>query len=406
MTPNFRRLRRPRAALALAAGLVIAGAGIGQAAAGDAPVPPPKPLDAAVHDAVTAPKVPGVTARITFRNNLLPAGTLPEDAGSPLLSGADGRVWLAGDGRLRLELQSRGGDSQIVSDGRTVSYYDAAQNTAVRMALPSEGERRSGKHGDAKGHDHEPPTLSDVRKGLERLAEKATVGGARPRSLAGRPAYELSLSPRHDGGLLGAASLAWDAERGVPLRAALTAQGQQDPVLALEATDISYEAVPAETFAVGPPPGAKVTELSRSDVRQKARRHRGSREGTAVEGLDAVRAAVPFDVAAPKQLVGLDRREVRLIDGPDGRRGAVVVYGRGLGALAVVQQPAGAKAPGDRRGRDFEANLPKVAIEGATASELSTALGTVLRFERGGVSYTLVGSLPATAAEAAARELP
>ncbi len=411
MTPMIRRLRRPRTALALTAGLVIAGAGIGQAAVGDAPVPPPKPLDAAVHDALNAPKVPGVTAHVTFRNNLLPSGSLPQGAGSPLLSGAEGRVWLAGDGRLRLELQSSSGDAQIVSDGKTFSYYDAAQNTAFRMPVPAEGDRGGHGPGDAKDHDgakrHGPPTLVEVQKGLERLASKATVSGAQPRSLAGRPAYELSVSPKHDGGLLGAASLAWDAERGVPLRAALTAQGQADPVLSLEATDISYEPVPASTFAVGPPAGAKVTELDRAQVEQKAKRHKGhDRPGKDVEGLAAVRAAVPFELAAPKQLVGLDRRQVRLIGGPDGRKGAVVIYGRGLGALAVVQQPAAPAKPGDRRERDFQANLPKVSIEGATASELSTALGTALRFERGGVSTTVVGSLPATAAEAAARELP
>jgi len=411
MSPIISRLRRPRTALALAAGLVIAGAGIGQAAVGDVQPPPPKPLDVALHDALNAPEVPGLTAHITFRNNLLPSGTLPKGAGSPLLSGADGRVWLAGDGRLRLELQSSAGDAQVVSDGKTLSYYDAAQNTAVRMAVPAQGDHAKDGPGDATDHsgpdEHGPPTLADVRKGLEQLAQKATLSGAQPRSLAGRPAYEVSVSPQHDGGLLGAASLAWDAERGVPLRAALTAQGQQDPVLSLEATDISYEPIPASTFAVGPPAGAKITELDRAQVEQKAKRHHGSdRKGKDVQGLDAVRAAVPFELAAPKQLVGLDRREVRLIDGPDGHRGAAVIYGQGLGALAVIQQPAAPAKPGDRRERDFTANLPKVSIEGATASELSTALGTALRFDRHGVSTTVVGSLPATAAEAAARELP
>ena len=37
--------------------------------------------------------------------------------------------------------------------------------------------------------------------------------------------------------------------------------------------------------------------------------------------------------------------------------------------------------------------------------ELATALGTVLRFDRGGVRYTVIGSVPPAAAEAAARAL-
>ena len=50
-------------------------------------------------------------------------------------------------------------------------------------------------------------------------------------------------------------------------------------------------------------------------------------------------------------------------------------------------------------------SLPKISINGATGQELDTALGTVLRFERGGVAYTVLGSVPPTAAEAAARAL-
>ncbi len=46
-----------------------------------------------------------------------------------------------------------------------------------------------------------------------------------------------------------------------------------------------------------------------------------------------------------------------------------------------------------------------MSINGATGQELSTPLGTVLTFTRGGVSYTVLGSVPATAAELAARAL-
>ena len=45
------------------------------------------------------------------------------------------------------------------------------------------------------------------------------------------------------------------------------------------------------------------------------------------------------------------------------------------------------------------ASNPTVSINGAKGQELSTPLGTVLTFTRGGVSYTVLGSVPATAAE-------
>ena len=46
-----------------------------------------------------------------------------------------------------------------------------------------------------------------------------------------------------------------------------------------------------------------------------------------------------------------------------------------------------------------------VLVEVHDERELDTALGTVLTFTRGNVAYTVLGSVPAAAAEAAARAL-
>ncbi len=49
--------------------------------------------------------------------------------------------------------------------------------------------------------------------------------------------------------------------------------------------------------------------------------------------------------------------------------------------------------------------LQELSIDGATGYELATALGTLVQFERDGVAYTIIGSVPPAAAEAAARAL-
>ena len=63
------------------------------------------------------------------------------------------------------------------------------------------------------------------------------LSDAQPTDVAGRPAYSVSASPKHDGGLLGSVQLAWDAEQGVPLGAGIYAQGSSTPVLALTVKD-------------------------------------------------------------------------------------------------------------------------------------------------------------------------
>ena len=72
----------------------------------------------------------------------------------------------------------------------------------------------------------------------------------------------MKVSPKHDGGLLGYAELAWDAQHGVPLRVAIYPQGSSNPVLELAATEVSYGSVPSSAVDVAPPAGAKTVDLS------------------------------------------------------------------------------------------------------------------------------------------------
>ena len=386
----MRRLRTAstRHLLAFAAAVVVlaAGAAVARAALGGASAPPAKPLDRAVYDAVSAPDVAGITARIHFTNDLLPSGSLPEGSTSPLISGADGRLWLGNDGQLRLELQSDSGDAQIVADGQRFMVYDATSNTAYTGALSEEQPQKPQA-------DHQP-TLAGVDKALAHLEQMWTLSGAQPGTTAGRPSYSVRISPKDDGGLLGAAELAWDSAHGVPLRAAVYAQGQATPVLELKATHVSYGALPASTFSVKAPAGAKLTRIS-----QAAPPAGGLHSSSDVTGAAAVAKAVDFRLAAPKTLAGLPLQQVRLIKSHAGT-GAVSTYGQGLGAILVLQSKA-------KGGEDplSKLRLPRIAIGDATGSELATALGTVLTFQRHGVSYVVAGSVPPLAAENAARGL-
>jgi outer membrane lipoprotein-sorting protein len=367
----------------LAATVALAlSAGFAQAALDGADKPDPKPLDRAILDAVNAPAVEGVSARVTFTNGLLPAGSLPGDAVSPLAEGAEGRLWLAADGRARLELQSEAGDAQIVAGSDRVTVYDSASETAYVLPV-TRGAKRE--------HEDEPATLTDVRRGLDRLATAWSLSGAQPTTTAGRPTYTVRIAPKDDGGLLGAAELAWDAINGVPLRAAVYAQGQDDPVLELEADEVSYDAIPASTFEADPPAGTRIVEVdpvTGQDAHGKP---------TRVRGVEAVQRELDFELSAPEELAGLPRTVVRLVN-VSGKPGALSVYGEGMGAILVLQHAAGPE------GKPALA-LPKVNIDGATGTELATPLGTVVTFRRGDVSYIVVGSVPPVAAENAARGL-
>jgi outer membrane lipoprotein-sorting protein len=407
----LRRLPTSRLIALFAAAALIVGGGTAVAVAvtSSAPKPPAKPLPQAIHDALGAPAVKGVTATISFTNKLIDDSSI--QGGNALLKGATGRLW-ATKNQLRLELQSgSGGDSQLVVNDRTWWAYDASSNTVYRGTLPAHKADKAGR----EKANHGVPSVADITKKLNEAAKSAVLSGAIPSTVAGQSAYTLRVGPKHDGGLLGAVEVGWDAVNGVPLRAAVYAQGSNTPVLELSATNVKFGDVPASDFAVTPPSGAKVVRVSQPSNTQTAKAKaqakgakRRAQAAEKVRGLSAVSAAVPFKLSAPAKLAGLPRQDVRLLDW-GGHPAALVTYGQNLGGIAVIERQPDAKGakhaqPGKGRG-DGEGRLPTLSINGATGTELATALGTVVQFDRGGVSYVVIGSVPPQAAEAAARGL-
>ena len=360
----FRRL--PLHRLLLLCGLVIALGASATALAfalGSGPTPPPKPLAEAIHDALGTPAVEGVSASIVLTDHLLEGANLAsggqggELTSSPLVTGASGRLWIANDGRVRLELQSQKGDTQILYDGHTLSLYDAATNTLYRYTVPAGS---NGSSSDTPTDHHEVPSVSKIEEAISHLSQHADVSGATPTDVAGQPAYTVRISPKEGGSLFGGVELSFDAVHGVPLRAAIYSSTSSAPVIELAASEISYGPVADSVFAVEPPANAKVEEVSSA----------GS-GGAHPSGPSAHEAGRP----------------------------KITTYGHGSTAIAVLEGKAqkGASEPLE--------GLPKVTINGVSASELRTELGTVLSFERSGVRYVLAGSVTPVAIEALARGL-
>ena len=362
----LRRLSLSR--LLLLCGLVVA-VGVSAtalaSALGSGPTPPPKPLAVAVHEALSGPSVEGVSATVQLTDHLLEGANLASGDGeasqltsSPLLSGASGRLWIAKDGRVRLELQSEKGDTQILYDGHTVSLYDGSTNTLYRYKVPAHEE------GAPAAEHHEPPTVAKIEEAISRLQRHANVSGATPTDVAGHAAYTVRISPNEGGSLFGGAELSWDAVHGVPLRTAIYSSTSSSPVIELAATGISYGPVEASVFEFQAPSNAKVEEVVLPD------KHTAKHTGSSTQGGDH-----------PK----------------------LTTHGDGPSTIAVLESKtrAGAKqsAPALPEG------LQKVKVGSIEATELPTELGTLLSFERSGVRYLLAGAVGPAALEALARGL-
>jgi outer membrane lipoprotein-sorting protein len=376
--------RLPLSRLILLCGVVVAaGASLTALASaiGSGPTPQSKALPVAVHDALTAPPVDGFSANVKLTNHLLEGVNLASGssagagqlASSPLLSGASGRLWVAKDGRVRLELQAEKGDTQIYYDGHTVSMYDASSNTAYRYT-PAHGATpnpsgtpyaplaKTPSGTDTTGH--EPPSVAKIEEGISKLKQHANVSGATPGDVAGQPTYTVRISPNEGGSLIGGAELSWDATHGTPLRAAIFSSTSSSPVIELAATDeVSYGPVAASVFEFKPPAGAKVQDVK-----------------------------MPEKSASSKPTTAPDA----------GSHPKVTQHGHGIGSVVVAEQT---QSSGQKAASTLPEGLPKVKINGLTGTELPTALGTILSFERSGVQYVLGGFVAPSTIEAVARGL-
>ncbi|HEX5224412.1 MAG TPA: outer membrane lipoprotein carrier protein LolA [Solirubrobacteraceae bacterium] len=358
----LRRLHLSR--LLLVCGAVVAlGAGLAAIASalGSGPTPAPLPLAQAVENALNAPRVDGVSARITFTNHLLEGANLAGGgdgggsiASNPLVSGASGRLWVASDGRMRIELQSEKGDTEIIYDGHTVSVYDTANNAIYRYT--PEQHATDGPADDQGA----PPSIADVERAIAHLREHAVVSGATPSDVAGQPAYTVRISPKEGGSLLGGAEVSFDAGHGLPLRTAIYSSKSSAPVVELAATEVSYGPVDSSVFSLAAPSDASVHVIEPGGGK------------TAEE--------------AP--------------DGQDGH-GKLTGHGHGISTIGVLETPDHSAR---KQGGPLE-QLPTVSVKGTSASELRTALGTILTFERSGVRYVVAGAVEAGQVEALAREL-
>ena len=414
---RFLRTVSTQRLLAILVGSIIAvaaGTAIAVGATSGGPVPPRASLAQALHRAATAPQVNGISARIKFTNNLISSSDL--QGSDPILNGASGRLWVSNDGRLRLELQGQNGDAQAALDNGKFSIYDPMSNTVYEGSLPAQGSTSK----DKAGAKDTIPSVAQIQTQLNQLLQHVNLVGPTPRNVAGQPAYKIQLSPKHDGGLLGDVQLAWDAAHGIPLGIAIYSTQSNAPVLELKATHISFGPVASSDLSIQPPAGAKTVQVSPTATgagakpgatahgkRAAARRGKGQAD---VTGVAAVQAHLPFTLAAPNSLVGLPRQSVELLDW-GGSPAALATYGQGLGGIAVIEQSASSSQTSSQSQSQSSGSghpglsLPTVSINGHSGQELATALGTVIRYTNGPVQYTVLGSVPATAAEAAAKAL-
>jgi outer membrane lipoprotein-sorting protein len=217
---------------------------------------------------------------------------------SSLVSGSHTlRVWYDGPNRIRLALLGQLGESDLVRNGTDLWSWSSKSNTATHWTVPA------GEHGPTMG-----PTGTAGQGTTPQAAAEAALKAINPSTLvatdptatvAGRPAYVLSLVPRDARSLVGSVRIAIDGKTHIPTRVQVFARGASTPAFQVGYTSFTTSRPSASVFGFSPPPGATVKQGSHPSAtrepRMKAHDH-GSAPQVVGQGWTSVLVShVPSD---------------------------------------------------------------------------------------------------------------
>ena len=410
MSENTRAGRAPARTLALILGLLLVAA-LGAAAVAmqaQAQGAPPEELseEELLSRITAAPEnAPDFSATVTVEQTLVPEGLLGASQGNANAASGprSARIWYSGPDQFRAELQGQNGDQIFVKNGSKVSSYDGAENTLRTGEKPETGE------------EQRPEQAASPEKINEILAEISPTSDLRtgpPVEVADRWAYPLTLEPKDKSlTLVERAEAFVDAEAFVPLSFELYAENVPEPVVRYAASDFRVGDVPDDRFRIETPPGAEVVPMEEHGEERGEEGH--DREPQQVASVEEAQGLVGFPV---EQLAtapgGRELLEIRVT----GSEAVIQTYGSGWGTVTLVQKPESAEesradepreetSSREEDGRGGEFQVPTVDLGGVEAKEISTPIGTALSWNADGVTYRLVGSVPAAELEEAARGL-
>lgn len=200
----------------------------------------------------------------------LPTGSSDGSDPTALLSGEHTlRVWTDGHDRSRVSVIGDNEETSVIRNGSDVWTYASADRSARHATIDPSAV---GTHDEAAVPEGAPNTPQEaaeqVLAAIDPTTEVTTSGTAR---VAGRPAYELVLTPASgEDTLVRAVSMAIDAETHLVLQVTVLAEGADQPALQVGFSSIDYDTPDADLFAFTPPAGTTVEELAAPEGRKSA----------------------------------------------------------------------------------------------------------------------------------------
>ena len=181
-----------------------------------------------------------------------------------LLSGSQtARVYVDGPTNVRVQIKDPLAERNIVSNGSDAWLYDSQTNTATHAEIPADleatiEEKLAALQVLAPADLSTPAQVAD--RFLAEIDPSTTVSVGADGEVAGRPVYELVLTPKTTETLVESVAISVDSETGLPLQLVVRANGQEAPAFEVGFTSINFSTPSSDLFEFTPPAGATVEE--------------------------------------------------------------------------------------------------------------------------------------------------
>jgi outer membrane lipoprotein-sorting protein len=329
-------------AVPVAAIVTVVGAGtvpgfLARAGAGTPDLPPLSPAEL-LAKAGSAQFVPfSGTVRLTSDLGLPSLGGLGGTSGTvtDLLSGVhDANVWVGGPDQIRIALPAPLAETAWIRNGNDVWAWDSSAQQVVHASIPAGHDGAGGAADETTASPVPDPTRETPADFAQALLDKVTpttaVSVDASRFVAGRPAYELVISPRSSTSTIGTASLSIDAATGLPLDVRITPRDSATPAFEFGFTHIDPAAPAASNFSFTPPPGATVVQatdpsaLLSPGLAGRFQRRSGQEPGPGGDVTPTPDGVATPPAAPPVTVIGTGWDSVAIVSGqslPQGVRG-------------------------------------------------------------------------------------
>ncbi len=378
----------PAGAVALAGALTASTMISTAQASPELPVRTPAQLLASVAGR-TAP-LPALTGTVVETASLglpqLPGLGDPNSMTALLAGSHTVKIWYADPTHIRLSVPVTAAETDLIRNGQQVWVWQSSSDTVTRMRLPAR-EGQAARPPAALPSQLPLTPQQAASQALKAVGPSTRVSVERNVTVAGQPAYQLVLSPKAGGSLIGRVAIAIDATKNVPLRVQVFAKGSASPAFQVGYTSISFVKPAAANFSFTAPPGAKVKVVSPP-----------SETSGPMSARDKKASGEP-------QVIGKDWLSVAVLPA-SGLAGVMAGGNASSVAGQAAQSAAGGTSGGSGEDAAVAAALLKTAtpVHGAWGSGklLHTSLVSVLMTSDG---HVLVGAVTPAVLESAAAQL-